>query len=44
MKFLEVLQTLHKKGHTIIFDTRRAFENNHKLEEIQKFETPVHLY
>ena len=38
---LEVLQTLHTQGHSIIFNTGRAFEDVIKYEEIQKLETPI---
>ena len=37
----KVLQKIHKQGHTIIFNTGRAFEDVIKYEEIQKLETPI---
>ena len=37
----KVLQKLHKQGHTIIFNTGRAFEDVIKYEEIKKLETPI---
>jgi Cof subfamily protein (haloacid dehalogenase superfamily) len=37
----EVLQALHKQGHSIIFNTGRAFEDVIKYEEIRKLETPI---
>jgi Cof subfamily protein (haloacid dehalogenase superfamily) len=38
---LEVLQNLHKQGHSIIFNTGRAFEDVIKFDAIKKLETPI---
>lgn len=38
---LEVLQDLHAQGHSIIFNTGRAYEDVIKYEAVQKIETPI---
>ena len=38
---LEVLQYLNEQGHSIIFNTGRAFEDVIKYEAVQKLETPI---
>src|SRR4051794_15162077 len=38
---LKVLQNLHKQGHSIIFNTGRAFEDVIKFDAIKKMETPI---
>jgi Cof subfamily protein (haloacid dehalogenase superfamily) len=38
---LEVLQNLYKQGHSIIFNTGRAFEDVIKFDAIKKLETPI---
>ena len=38
---LEVLKTIQKQGHSIIFNTGRAFEDVIRYEEIKELETPI---
>ena len=38
---LEVLQDLNEQGHSIIFNTGRAFEDVIKYDAVQKLETPI---
>lgn len=38
---LKVLHELHKEGHSIIFNTGRAYEDIIKYEAIKKLETPI---
>ena len=38
---LEVLQSLREQGHSIIFNTGRAFEDVIKYEAVQKIEAPI---
>lgn len=38
---LKVLQELHEQGHSIIFNTGRAFEDVIKFDAVQKIETPI---
>ena len=41
MKTFKVLQDSTEQGHSIIFNTGRAFEDVIKFEEVQKLETPI---
>jgi Cof subfamily protein (haloacid dehalogenase superfamily) len=37
----EVLKLLHEQGHTVIFNTGRAYEDVIKFEDIKNLETPI---
>ena len=41
MKILRFYKSLHEQGHSIIFNTGRAFEDVIKYEAVQKIETPI---
>lgn len=38
---LKVLQNLHEQGHSIIFNTGRAYEDVIKFDAVKKLETPI---